>query len=136
METLTIDNDIIVFYITAKSFPDGITEAHQKLHSLVPFSTNRKYFGVSRPEENGSIVYRAAAEELYPGEGQKFHCDTLVLKKGKYICLTVEDCMKDLQSIDRAFKELLSYPGLDPQGYCVEWYLNNKDLKCMIRLKG
>jgi hypothetical protein len=24
---------------------------------------------------------------------------------------------------------------LDPEGYCVEWYFNDRDVKCMIRLK-
>jgi len=133
METITIDNDIKVFYMTAKSFPAGIMEAHEKLHSLVPFSTNRKYFGVSRPE-NGIIVYRAAAEEIKQGEAEELNLDTLVLKKGKYISLTINDYLKDIQSIDRAFKKLLSHPGIDPQGYCVEWYLDRKDVRCMVRL--
>jgi hypothetical protein len=69
------------------------------------------------------------------GEAEKLNCKTLVLKKGKYISLTVNDYMKDLSSIEQAFKQLLSYPGLDPQGYCVEWYLNEIVVKCMIRLK-
>lgn len=109
-------------------------EAHRKLHVLVPFSANRRYFGISRPE-NGPIVYRAAAEELEPGEAEKMHCDTLVLKKGKYISLLINDYMKDVQSIGNVFRQLLSYPGLDPNGYCVELYLGNKDVKCMVRLK-
>ena len=134
METITIDNDIKVFYITATSFPDGIKGAHEKLHSLIPFSTERKYLGISRPE-NGVIVYRAVAEEINPGEAAKLKLNTLVLKKGKYISLMINDYMKDIQSIGRAFKELLAYPGLDPQGYCVEWYLSDKDVRCMIRLK-
>ena len=134
METITLDDDIKVFYITAKSFPDGIKDAHKKLHELVPFSSNRKYFGISRPE-NGAIIYKAAAEEINSGEGEKLHCDTLLLKKGKYICLTIIDYMKDLKSIGRSFEELLSYPDLDPEGYCVEWYLNNTEVKCMIRLQ-
>jgi hypothetical protein len=135
METITFDDDIKVFYVTAKSFPDGIMEAHVKLRALAPFSTDRKYFGISRPE-NGPIIYRAAAGEIEDGEAQKLNCDALVLKKGKYICLTVNDFMKDVQSVGRAFGELLAYPGLDPNGYCVEWYLNDKDVKCMIRLAG
>jgi hypothetical protein len=135
METTILENDIKVFYVTATSFPDGIKEAHEILHSLIPFSKERKYFGVSRPENNSDIVYRAAAEEMKEGEAEKLNCKTLVLKKGKYISLTVNDYMKDLSSIERAFKQLLSYPGLDPQGYCVEWYLNEKDVKCMIHLK-
>lgn len=129
-----VDKDIKVFYITATSFPQGILGAHEKLHSLIPFSTERKYFGVSRPE-NGAIVYRAAAEEINEGEAERLQCKTLVLKKGSYISLILNDYMKDLPAIERTFKQLLSHPGIDPQGYCVEWYLNNKDVKCMVRLK-
>jgi predicted transcriptional regulator YdeE len=135
METTILENNIKVFYVTATSFPDGIKEAHEILHSLIPFSKERKYFGVSRPENNSDIVYRAAAEVMKEGEAEKLNCKTLVLKKGKYISLTVNDYMQDLSSIERAFKQLLSHPGLDSQGYCVEWYLNEKDVKCMIHLK-
>ena len=134
METETIPNDITVFYTPASSFPEGIMAAHEKLHSLVPFSLDRKYFGVSRPE-NGKIQYKAAAEELTPGEGEKYHCKTLVIKRGKYISTTVKDYAKDKQSIQYAFQQLLEQPGLDPQGYCVEWYNSPKDVKCMIRLE-
>jgi hypothetical protein len=133
METITLDKDIQVIYVPAGSFPDGILEAHQKLHSLIPFSKERRYFGISRPE-NGIIKYKAAAEEIIPGEGKKINCDTLVLKKGRYISLTLKDYMKDLQSIARAFQELLKHPELNPESYCVEWYLNDKDVKCMVRL--
>ncbi|MEO6720850.1 MAG: hypothetical protein ABIN67_10795 [Ferruginibacter sp.] len=133
METLTLENDITIFYITASSFPAGIMEAHQKLHTLVPFSTTRKYYGISRPE-NGVIVYKAAAEELHAGEAAEFNCDSLVLKKGKYICTAIHDYMKDVESIRNTFKEMLEHPNLDPEGYCVEWYLSKEDVNCMIRL--
>ena len=134
METTNLDQDIKVLYLPAASFPDGIKEAHEKLHSIIPFTNDRKYFGISRPE-NGIIKYKAAAEELNEREAENFNLETLILKKGHYISLTVHDFMKNISAIDSAFKKLLSYPGLDPQGYCVEWYLNNKDVKCMIRLK-
>lgn len=135
METVTIDQDIRVFYIMASSYPDGVLEAHQKLHALVPFSTARNYFGVSRPE-NGPIVYRAAAEEKKTGEAQSLNCDTLDLKKGRYISLLVNDFRKNPEVIGTAFEQLLLTPGLDPQGYCVEWYFNDREaVRCMIRLK-
>ena len=135
METIAIKQDIKVVYLTSNSFPDGVLAAHQKLHSLIPFAKNRKYFGISRPE-NGVIVYRAAAEELAIGEAEQYQCETLILKKGSYVSLTVKDYKKDISSIDSAFRELLSQPGLDPQGYCVEWYLNETDVQCMIRLSA
>ena len=141
METITLDRDINVFYITAKSFPGGIMDAHKALLELTPFSAKRIFFGISRPED-GQIIYKAAAEELNQGEAEKLNCDKMILKKGNYISLTVFDYMKDTQIIDRAFQQLLSYPGLDPWGYCVEWYspagkaaVNARDVKCMIRLQ-
>ncbi len=135
MKTYTFDKDITVFYVTATSFPEGVLAAHEKLHSIVPFSTERKFFGVSRPEDDGPIVYRAAAEELYKGEAKKFNCDTLVLKKGKYIGMDVKNFMSDVQSVQRAFDEILEQPDLDPNGYCVELYLSEKDVRCMVRLE-
>ena len=135
MEEITLNEDIKILYVTAKSFPQGIQEATDKLHKIIPFSANRNYFGVSRPENGGAIVYRAAAEEKEKGEAEKLNCDTLVLRKGKYVSLTVNDFRKDILSIGRAFEELLKQPNLDPQGYCVEWYAPDKEsVKCMIRL--
>jgi hypothetical protein len=127
--------DIKVFYVTAESFPKGIQSAHDRLHALVPFTTERKYFGLSRPENNSGIVYRAATEETYDNESKKYDCETLVIKKGNYASIIVQDFRKDTLSITRAFETLLDQPGLDPQGYCVEYYSNTREeVQCMIRL--
>ena len=137
MNTIVLDKDIKVFYVTAESFPEGIGEATSKLHSLFPFSKDRRIFGLSRPENNGAIVYRAAAEEMFEGEGENLKCETLVIPKGKYIAITVAGFRKDIISIDRAFKKLLNEANLDPQGYCVEWYSSDKEeVICMIRLES
>lgn len=133
METIAWKDDINVFYVVAASFPEGIMDAHNTLRAEVPVSAGRRYFGVSRPEQ-GTIVYKAAAEETYDGEGMERGYKTMVLRKGQYISLAVKDYAKDTKSIERAFKQLLAQPGLDPNGYCVEWYLNDKDVQCMIRL--
>jgi hypothetical protein len=135
METVKIEKDIKVLYVTAKTFPGGIPDAVAKLHKLFPFSGERKIFGLSRPEDGGEIVYRAAAEEMEDGEAEKLGCETLIIKRGNYISLTVNDFRKDVMLIDKAFKELLKQPALDPQGYCVEWYATGEEaVKCMIRL--
>lgn len=136
MNTIFLDKDFKVFYVTATSFPQGIREAVDKLHSLFPFSPARKIFGLSRPENGGEIVYRAAAEELEEGEGRLYHCDTLIISKGKYTSARVENFRQDPLAIDRTFKELLKHPDLDPNGYCVEWYeTEGAGVTCMIRLK-
>jgi len=135
METFQLEKDIKVFCVIAKSFPEGILEAHQTLHSMIPYSVNRKYFGISFPNEKGVIIYRSAAEELSNGEAEKLNCETYLIKAGEYCAITIADYLKDLQSIDRAFKNLLSHPNLDPKGACIEWYINEKDVKCMIRIQ-
>jgi len=134
METYFLENAVSVFYITADSFPAGALAAHQKLHALIPHSSQRRYFGISRPEKGGSIVYRAAAEELNPGEANGLGLETLMLKKGKYVSTVVKNYREDVSAIEKAFSILLKTPHLDPQGYCVEWYLNDKDVQCMVRL--
>jgi hypothetical protein len=135
IENFKLDTDIHVICVTANSFPEDVLEAHQKLHSLIPFSTERKYFGLSRPEK-GVITYKAAAEEKIKGEAEKLDCETLIIKKGNYVSTVVNDYMKDVQSIGRTFQQLLATPGLAHDGYCVEWYLNDKDVQCMVRLEN
>jgi hypothetical protein len=135
MENFILDNDIKAFCITAKSFPDGVLEAHQALHALVPFTTDRKYFGVSRLEK-GVIVYKSVAEEKSPGEGDKLGCEPFSIQAGKYIYITIKDFRKDISTIWEAFEQLLSHPNMDPEGYCLEWYLGQNDVRCMIRLKS
>lgn len=133
MKTIIIEQDIKTIYITAKSFPDGIVEAHQKLHSLVPFSLQRRYFGISRPEK-GIIIYKAAVEELELGEATKLNCDTFVIPKGNYISIAIQNFASNPQNIEKTFMKLLSEPNLDPNGYCIEWYPNREDVICMVRL--
>jgi hypothetical protein len=135
MEIIKIEKDIKIFCVTAKSYPDGIMEAHQKLHSLVPFSYERKYFGLSRPENNDGIVYKAATEETVEGEAKKYNCETLIIKKGNYISIVISNYRKDLQSIGIAFQKLLLQPNIDHQGYCIEWYLSEDKVNCLVSLE-
>ncbi len=133
MENYTLPENIKVLYKTATSFPEGVLAAHQFLHALVPYSTKRRYFGLSRPE-NGNILYHAAMEEMEKGEAEKFKCSTMEIKKGNYVYIDIKDFMKDIPSIQKAFNELLKHPKLDPQGYCLEWYLSQEDVRCMVRV--
>jgi hypothetical protein len=134
MERYTLDHDIKVFYVQAESFPDGIGAAYEKLHSLVDDPAERHQFGLSAPE-NGVIVYKAALEELNEGEGNKLCCETFVILEGEYLSITIYNFMKDIESIGNAFNELIANPHIDPQGVCIEWYLNEKDVKCTVKLR-
>ena len=135
MDTFILENDISVFYVKAASFPDGVLAAHQKLHGLIPYSSERKYFGITNPDATGTILYRAAAEELSLDDANKLNLEKFVIKKGNYLSLIIHNYMNDIQSIGKAFGEMLSNPEIDSNGACIEWYLSDKDVLCMIRLQ-
>jgi predicted transcriptional regulator YdeE len=135
MEKYRIDKDSTLMCVPATSFPDGVLAAHQQLHSLIPFSTQRKYYGISYGGTNGTIIYKAAAEELTEGEAAEKKLETFILKNGEYNSILIKNYMDDIPAIGKAFTKLLASPNLDPNGYCVEWYLNDRDVKCMVKLK-
>ncbi|MEO6305301.1 MAG: transcriptional regulator [Bacteroidia bacterium] len=135
MEEYNLEKDIKIFYVTATSFPEGISAAHEKLQNLLPDIKDRHFYGVSRPENNKGIIYKAGVEESYQGEGETLGFDTLILKQGKYIGALIKDYTKDVSIVEKTFQKILKNPDLDPNGYCVEMYIGQKDLRCMVRLK-
>lgn len=134
METTTLQNDIHVYCVSASSFPEGVKQAHETLHGLVPFDVKRKYFGLSWPAEDGRIVYKAAAEELHPGEFSLHHLETSVIPKGPYLFIDVPDYMKDIPAIGNAFQELIHDARIDPAGFCIEWYQSMDLCRCLVRM--
>ena len=134
MEKYFLKDDIEVFYVTAQSFPNGILEAHQKLHSLLPSTIGRKFYGISYPDEKRTIIYKAAVEESYPGEAEKYGCKTFIISKGEYISILLIDWMKDETIVARTFQKLLAHPKIDKEGFCLEVYLGEKDMRCMVKL--
>lgn len=136
IEKYVLENDIKVFYIKAKSFPDGVLEAHQKLHSLISENKKRNYYGLSKPVENGKIVYKASAEELFDGEAEKLNCETFVIEKGNYSSILIENYLENIENIGKAFQKLLKDPNLDPDSFCVEIYLGKNDIRCLVKVLG
>ena len=134
MKLYQLDKDIKVFYVAADSFPIGVKEAHEKLHSLLPSAHDRNFFGISRPEGNGVIEYKAAVEETFPGEGEKYGCPTFVIPMGNYISQKLQDWEKDVTVIGRTFEKLLTHPDIDPDGFCLEMYLDKSEMICMVNL--
>ena len=134
MEEYYIDKDIKVFYVTATSFPKGVGGAFQKLLSFLRKPNERPLYAISSPNEKGIIIYKAAVEESFPGEGEQNGCETFVIKKGKYWGELLLDWRKDESSVGKTFQKLLKHPSLDKSGYCLEIYPNEKDIRCLVPL--
>lgn len=135
IEEFTLAKDVPVFYVKAKSFPEGIEQAFHQLHKLVSDPENRQYYGLSRPNQQGTIEYFAAVQEVKKNEGKELGCETIVIRHGKYTSTVIRDFHKKMMDIQSAFDKLLKDPKIDPQGYCVEMYLADKDVRCMVRLE-
>ena len=134
METYKKDNDKPVYCITAKSFPEGLLEAHQKLHSIFPFSQEREYYGISYMDHD-KTVYKAAVGLNNPKEAGDINLEMFIIRKGKYTGTVIANFMDDIPSIGRTFRVLLDNPNIDPQGYCLEEYFNKSDVRCLVKLK-
>lgn len=134
METFQIHKDIRTFYVQASSFPSGVLEAHQKLHGLVGDPKGRNYFGISWGQPDGGILYRAAVEESYEGEAKEMGCEIFVIPKGDYLAEMVTDYMKDPSKIGKVFQQMLVAPDLDPNGFCLEMYLTDTEVRCLVKL--
>ena len=113
MEKYELVKDIMVMYVPAKSFPEGIPSAFDDLESRLPSKDDRILFGISWPDKNGKIMYKAAAEEKYSGEGKKNQLDIFTITKGTYISELIKDYKKDLSQIGDTFRQLLQHPELD-----------------------
>jgi hypothetical protein len=135
MDKFTLKEDIKVFCVTASSFPEGISAAHEKLHALLPSDAARRFYGISFPQSLGKIIYKAAVEQEYEGEAEKLGCEKFIIKKGEYISSIIKDYSNNIPSIGETFRRMLSDPRIDPEGCCVEVYLNDRDMQCMVRLK-
>jgi hypothetical protein len=122
--------------VTASSFPEGVTAAHEKLRALAPARSERRYFGISHPDEKGVIIYKAAAEELEPGELSKQGLEKFVIPNGDYACIVIKDYLKDPSQIGKAFDTILHNAPYDPKGFCLEWYTGDRDVRCMVRLRS
>jgi hypothetical protein len=133
MKIVNILNDIHTLTVKAKSFPEGIAEAHITIQRLFPYAKPRRYFGMSNPEK-GFIVYKAAAEMLSDDNDLAPGVEKFTIKKGDYLSLTVADFAKNPMAISEAFEKLIHQPNIDPQGYCLEWYQNERDVLCLVKM--
>lgn len=134
MEIINLENDIKVVCIKASSFPNGVMIAHKKIHALFPNIKQRKVFGISRLEGT-EIIYKAAAEIEAADILDTAELEIFILRKGEYLSEFIKDFMKDVSQIGQAFQLLIKQPDIDPEGYCVEDYLNETDVRCMVRIK-
>jgi len=134
MKPYFLTSDINVICVTASSFPEGIKDAYHRLSSLIGATGTRKFFGISYGDGDKNIIYKAAAEETSEGEAAKLGCERFTIQKGEYISEYIADFMKHIPAMGESFREMCRDPRIDSNGYCVEMYIDNGDVICMVKL--
>ncbi|HLX92813.1 MAG TPA: hypothetical protein VKR32_14100 [Puia sp.] len=127
-----IDGDFQILCAKADSFPAGIKEAFETITEKIGSSHYRTYYGVSRMDKNGTIIYYAGVNAADQNEASRLGCETFTIRGGDYLGTIVNDFMNDTTAIGKTFQELLKDPRLDRNGYCLEIYANQRDVKCMV----
>jgi predicted transcriptional regulator YdeE len=134
MESYKLNSDIRVMFLKAGKFPDDVPATYTQLESAITNKTERRYFGYSRPNKEGIIVYNACAEILDANEPAEYNLETMTIQAGNYASVSIKDHYNDEKNIPNAFEKLLKHPQLDPNGFCLEIYKNftDPDVRCLV----
>lgn len=136
MEAYILNENIEVVFLKAPIFPNDVPATYEKLKALLQVQPNRRYFGISHPDQSGEIQYKAAAEILPDEEINSSELQHFCIEKGTFISQYIVNHFQDSNSIGACFQTLLKHPKIDPKGYCLEIYKNYDDLDvhCMVRI--
>ena len=132
METYSLKNELTVFGTQVKSFPSGIGEAFEILVNKVG-GFNRSFYGISRMDGN-CMIYVAAALEIFEGEAAKQGCEKYTVEAGEYLVVTIHDWRSKTACIKDVFHEMMQDERAGTTYPCVEWYRNDDEMMCMVKM--
>ena len=133
MELIEQTHDLTILYVTASSFPDGIMDAFRALERKLSETGDRIFYGLSKPNNKGVIVYKAGALQTKEDEAKRLELESIVVPKGLYLSQEVKNWKKKPEMIGNVFQKMIHDPRLDPSTYCVERY-EGEDVVCMVRI--
>lgn len=119
-----IGDDIKVWALEAKNFPEGIPETFMKLEKLVGGFDGKDVYGLSVC--NGDKVqYWAAVDGKTEGELPKGELEPMTIAKGGYISTTLQNWHDNIPQMPKLFNEMTSLPDAKPKAWCIECYQGN-----------
>lgn len=127
-------HDQPVFGRLVKTFPNGIGEAFDSLMKAIG-DNKRSYYGISKMDDKGGILYWAAAEEKTTGEAEQYGSERFVIPAGDYVAETVLDWRDKTACIKDVFHEMMQDPRADNTKPCIEWYYKDDEMLCLIKAK-
>jgi hypothetical protein len=132
MNTISIEKDIQLFGLKLPSFPNGIQEIFERLANMLTDGYKRDYFGISYLED-GKVTYFAMAAEKFEGEAQQDNFEKYLLPAGLYLMEEIQEWRSNTASINGVFIEMLKSQKQEQGQPCVEWYLTDTIMRCLIK---
>jgi len=135
METYNLKNDLKVFGKEVRTFPLGVAEAFHDLLTMIPDGSHRAYYGLSHIDEMGKIIYKAAAEENYAGEAEKYNCKRYLIEKGEYLAVSITNWRDNTDCIKDVFHDMMEDDRADKTKEVVEWYKTETEMLWLVKAK-
>lgn len=132
MDSYTFQEDLIVACVTSPNGIEGADDAMATLRSLLSPHERRQFFGIYWPGVDGG-TYKAAAT-LTESDSVKQGLGAFTIKNGPYNSFYIKDYKSQPDAVVKAFDMLRNQHEVDPDGYCLEWFVNENDVKCMVPL--
>jgi len=126
-----LNDDIVVFYIAAESFPEGITAAFDKLEATITDLSDRHIYGITECTGD-KLAYMACAKAHFNNEGIQYGLPTYIIPKGKYWYYTLDNWRENLQEIPKLFARFENAPSVKKQTICVEDYIAPYKMLAMV----
>jgi hypothetical protein len=75
-------------------------------------------------------------EQLNEHEAEQLGLESFLIPNGTYIGVEIPDFMNHISEIGKSFRELLSTPDIDANGFCLEMYFGENDVRCMVKMEN
>ncbi|RYY57946.1 MAG: hypothetical protein EOO09_00720 [Chitinophagaceae bacterium] len=136
MEIITLSKTLNVFGKQVTSFPDGIQDAYDSLVNKLPGGfEGRPYYGLSYMAE-GKVMYYATALETLDGEAELYGETRFSIPEGSYLAITIMQWHDKTDTVADQFHQISRDPRVEHDTWCVEWYKNDEELVCMMKIKS
>ena len=135
VEKHIVKNDIKVLCKLIPTFPDGIQEGFDELAERFGKKDNG-FYGISYMDENGKIIYYVAISISLIDQAAKKEYESFTIPKGDYLSVTMVDWMSKTDEMKDIFGDLMQDPRFDDSVPCIEWYENDKEMQCWVKMKA
>jgi hypothetical protein len=99
----------------------------------LPDGNKRVYYGIGECVD-GKIIYIAAAEEKYAGEGKKYGLENYNIEKGNYLVEEIRDWRPKTNTIKDVFDKLYKDKIADKSKPSIEIYQDEKIMLCLVKI--